>query len=67
MPIYQNRTMFKTPFSAAYWRCAVKEFRSLRSMVFAALMVAACIILSKFSIPIYAGLKISFGFLARSV
>ena len=68
MPIFQqNRTMFKTPFSTAYWRCAMKEFRSLRSLVFAALMIAACIILSKFSIPIYAGLKISFGFLARAL
>ena len=67
MPIIQKRTMFKTPFSAAYWRCAAEDFRSLRSLVFAALMIAACIVLSKFSIPIYAGLKISFGFLARAL
>ena len=68
MPVLnKTRTMFKTPFSAAYWRCAVDDFRSLRSLVFAALMIAACIVLSKFSIPIYAGLKISFGFLARSL
>ena len=68
MPVLnKTRTLVKTPFSAAYWRCAVDDFRSLRSLVFAALMIAACIVLSKFSIPIYAGLKISFGFLARSL
>ena len=67
MPVIQKRTIFRTPFSAAYWRCAAGDFRSLRSLVFAALMIAACIVLSKFSIPIYAGLKISFGFLARAL
>lgn len=39
-------SVFKTPFSKAYWKEAVKSFRSIRGMVFAALMIAACIALS---------------------
>ena len=52
----------------AYWREAAAEVRRTRSMAFAALMVAAAIVLSYFSIPVPVNenLKISFGFLARS-
>ena len=39
-------SLYKTPFSRAYWRDAVKSFRSLRGLVFAALMIAVCVALS---------------------
>jgi ECF transporter S component (folate family) len=49
-------SLFKTPFSRAYWREALRSFRSVRGMAFAALMVAACIALSYLpSIPVTPG------------
>lgn len=59
--------VFKTPFSRAYWKEAMKSFRSVRGMVFAALMIAACIVLSHFSIRVSDVLTISFSFLARAL
>lgn len=62
-----SQNLYRTPFSLAYWREAGASFRDLRGMMFAALMVAACIILSEFSIPIMDGPKITFGYLARAL
>ncbi len=62
-----DQTLYRTPFSAGYWRQARASFRDLRGMVFAALMIAVCTILGNFSIPITDGLRITFGFLARAV
>ena len=62
-----GQNLYRTPFSLAYWREAGASFRDLRGMMFAALMVAACIILSEFSIPIMDGPKITFGYLARAL
>ncbi|MGN1004147.1 MAG: folate family ECF transporter S component [Oscillospiraceae bacterium] len=59
--------IFKTPFSRAYWKESLKSFRSIRGMVFAALMVAACIVLSHFSIKVTDVLTVSFSFLARAL
>ena len=36
--------IFKTPFSGAYWRTAALEVKNYRSIVFSALMIAACIV-----------------------
>lgn len=62
-----DQTLYKTPFSSDYWKDALRSFRDLRGMMFAALMIAMCIILSKFSIPVLDGLKITFGYLARAL
>lgn len=59
--------IFKTPFSRAYWKESLKSFHSIRGMVFAALMIAACIVLSHFSIKVSETLTISFSFLARAL
>lgn len=59
--------LFKTPFSTAYWRESLKSFHSVRGMVFAALMVAACIVLSHFSIQVTDVLTVSFSFIARAL
>lgn len=55
MPILPSkRTLYTTPFSAAYWRDAAAELRSPRTLVFSALMVAACAALAPDSIhPCY--------------
>lgn len=67
MPIC-SQTLYRTPFSAAYWREALSDFRKLRTLVFAALMVAACIALAQVpAIPINESLRVTWGFLARSV
>lgn len=61
--------LFKTPFSRAYWKDAQKTFRSLRGMVFAALMIAVCIAMSYIpKVPVTpAGRTISLTFLARAL
>ncbi len=59
--------VFKTPFSPSYWKEAFKSFHSIRGMVFAALMVAACIVLSHCSIKVTEVLTISFSFIARAL
>lgn len=61
--------LFKTPFSPSYWRDSLKSFRCTRGMVFAALMVAACIAMSYLpSIPVTPGGRtISLTFIARAL
>ena len=63
----RSLTLYRTPFSAAYWRDALADFHTLRNLVFAALMTASCIVLSYFSLPVHESLKISWGFLARAL
>lgn len=60
--------IYRTPFSPSYWRDAVAEFRKPRTMVFSALMIAACVALSYVpSIPITDGVRVTWGFLARAL
>ncbi len=60
--------IYHTPFSAAYWRQATADFKNLRKLVFSALMIAACLALSYIpSIPITDGVRVTWGFLARSL
>lgn len=62
MPLYAH------PFSARYWRDAAGELRDLRKLVFAALMIAMCIVLAQIpSVPLFGGARVTWGFLARSV
>lgn len=65
----QDTTLYRTPFSRAYWRSAVGELKNIRILTFTALMIAACVALSYVpSIPIGdSGSRITWGFLARSV
>ncbi len=61
--------LFRTPFTPAYWRAALKSFHNIRNLVFAALMIAACIILSSpaLSIRLGEGLSVSVSFAARAL
>ena len=60
--------IYRTPFSRAYWRDALADFRKLRTLVFSALMIAACVALSYVpSIPVTDGVKVTWGFLARAL
>ena len=60
--------LFKTPFSRAYWRCAVRDSKKPRTLVFSALMVAACVALGYLkSVPVVNNIRVSWGFLARAL
>lgn len=61
-------SLYPHPFSAAYWKAAASEFRNLRKLTFAALMIAVCIVLGYIpSVPLFGGAKVTWGFLGRSV
>lgn len=61
-------SLYPHPFSADYWREAAAELKDLRKLVFAALMIAMCMVLGLIpSVPLFGGAKITWGFLARSV
>lgn len=60
--------LYKTPFSRAYWREALADFKKTKNLVFSALMVAACVALSYLqSIPVVNNIKITWAFLARAL
>lgn len=61
MPLYPS------PFSRGYWRDAAAEMKDLRKLLFAALMIAACMILNRFKIPLGENLSLSVTFLARAL
>ena len=54
--------LFATPFSPAYWRCAARELRQLRTLTLAALFVGLRIVISSFYIPVGENLYIYFNF-----
>ncbi len=62
-------SIYKTPFSAAYWKEACASLHNIRSMIFAALMIALCIVLSISPLKISVGenLSVSISFLARAL
>lgn len=71
MPL-TDQSLYRTPFSAAYWRSAVRDFRQPRNLAFAALMIAACAALShvpsiRIDLTDLYSAKVTWGFLARSL
>lgn len=61
-------TLYKTPFSRAYWKDALVDSKKLRTLIFSALMVAACVALGRLpSIKLASGIKVSWGFLGRAL
>ena len=61
-----SKTLFSTPFSKAYWVQAASEFRNLKMLLFAALVVALRVALKSVSIPIAADLRIGVGFFVNA-
>ena len=60
--------IFKTPFSHAYWQCAARDAKKLRTVIFSALMIAACVALARLdSLPVVNNIKVTWGFLARAL
>lgn len=62
----QGDALFRTPFSKAYWRAALAEFKNLRMLLFAALIVALRVALKSVSIPVTADLRIGVGFFVNA-
>lgn len=65
----EDQKIFKTPLSADYWKTALADFKKLRVLVFAAMMIAACSALAQIpSIPTTdPNVRVTWGFLARAV
>lgn len=64
-----DQTLFRTPFFPTYWRTAMADFKDLRILIFAAMMIAACSALAHIpSIPTTdPNVRVTWGFLARAV
>lgn len=64
-----DNTLYRTPFSAGYWKSALSDFKELRTLIFAAMMIAACTALAQIpSIPTTdPNVRVTWGFLARAV
>lgn len=59
--------LFRTPFCAAYWKCASSEFRDLRKLLVAALFIALEMAIASVAIPVAPNLWIYFTFLVKSI
>jgi ECF transporter S component (folate family) len=61
-------SVYKNPFSSAFWRDAGGEVRNLKKLTFAALMIALCIVLGNIpAVPLMGSTRLTWGFLARSI
>lgn len=68
MPKIQKKpTLYKTPFSKAYWRDAALELKDTRMLVFAALMIALRVAMKGLYIPLGPTLKINSAFLINAL
>ena len=65
--VTKSTTLYKTPFSRAYWRDAAAELKDTKMLVFAALMIAIRVALKLVAIPLAPNLKINTAFLANAL
>ncbi len=63
----KSTAIYKTPFSAAYWRDAVAELKDTRMIVIAALMIALRVALKSLGIPLAPNLKINIAFFINAL
>ena len=66
MTVSSSAVLYPTPFTKAYWKQAASEFKNLRMLLFAALMIALRVALKSVSIPVAADLRIGVGFLVNA-
>lgn len=59
--------IYKTCFSPAYWKSAISELKNIRTLVFAAVLIAFRIVLKTASIPVADELSITFGYLLNAL
>lgn len=63
----RDLTVFPHPFSAAYWKMAARELADLRTLIFAALIIAIRVALKQLFIPVGESLSIYIGFIFTAV
>lgn len=61
-PLKPSPVLLPGPWSPAWWRSALAELRSFRTMVLAALLLALRIVVSAFFIPLGDNLRVYFSF-----
>ena len=62
-----NENRYLSPFRLEYWRQALQETRSLRSLVIAALLSAISIAMGALFIPVGESLRVYFSFIPRAL
>lgn len=62
-----NQKLFTTPFSAEYWSLSLKEMKSVKVLVIAALLTALRIAIKSAKIPIGPDLTVTFGFVVNAL
>ncbi len=65
--IQKKPTLYKTPFTKAYWRDAALELKDTRVLVFAALMIALRVALKGLYIPLGPTLRINSAFFINAL
>lgn len=60
-------TLYRSPFSKAYWKQAVRDAKSTRMLTLAALLIALRLVLKNFHIPIAEGMDIYFGYMLNAM
>ena len=62
-----DTTLYRSPFCGGFWKSAVREFKSVRSLVLAAMIIALRVAVKSFSIPIAENVFLGVDFLVNSV
>ncbi|MBE6560478.1 MAG: folate family ECF transporter S component [Ruminococcaceae bacterium] len=63
----RDLTVFPHPFSLGYWKMAARELTDLRTLIFAALIIAIRVALKQVFIPVGESLSIYIGFIFTAV
>lgn len=62
-----DQTLYRTPFSLDFWRHAAREVKSLRTLAFAAIIIAIRVALKNVFIPVGEDISIYIGFVFTAV
>ena len=65
--VQKNTTLYKSPFSKAYWRDAAAELKDTKMLVVTALMIALRVALQPLAIPLGPQLSIQTAMLATAL
>ncbi len=63
----KSRALYTSPFSKAYWLDAAAEFKDVRILIFAALMIAVRVAMKPLNIHLAPGLQINTAFIANAI
>lgn len=63
----KSTTLYRTPFSPAYWRDAFAELKDIRMLVIAAMMIVLRVALKSMGIPLAPNLKINIAFFVNAL